>query len=235
MRLNINSLLGFSLSATDGEVGKIEETYFDDRNWAIRYLVVKTSQWLSGRKVLISPLAFNRSKWKGGTFPVNLTKKQILNSPYVDTDRPLSLHHTKSLNEYYLWQPFIDNGFYAPVHCDQQDLIEEPTVNSASTDHIHLRSTRETRGFRIHAKDGEIGFVSGFIVEDESWKIIYLLVIAKSIFGDQKILISVQDIRKIKWNESKIYLDISVKAVEQCRIFDGSTFIGHEMVTTVYI
>ena len=235
MQLSINSLLGFSVYASDGEVGKIEETYFDDRNWMIRYLVVQTGQWLSGRKVLISPLAFDRSKWKGGTFPVNLTKKQILNSPDVDTGRPLSLQHTKSLNEYYRWQPFIDNGFYAPVHCDQPDLTEKPSVNFSSTDNIHLRSTRDTRGFRIYAKDGEVGFVSGFIVEDESWKIIYLLVVAKNIFGDQKILISVQDIMKIKWNESKIYLDISVKAVEQCRTFDGSTFRDHEMITTVFI
>src|ERR1700733_13716046 len=116
MQLNINSLLGFSLSAIDGEVGKVEEIYFDDRNWAIRYLVVKTGQWLSGRKVLISPLAFDRSQWNGRTFPVNLTINQILNSPDVDTNRPLSLQHTKALNEYYLWQPFMDNGFYAPVH-----------------------------------------------------------------------------------------------------------------------
>jgi hypothetical protein len=114
-------------------------------------------------------------------------------------------------------------------------LTENPSVNSSSAENIHLRSTRDTRGFRIYATDGEVGFVSGFIVDDESWKIIYLLVVAKSIFGDQKILISVQDLRKIKWNESKIYLDISVRAVEQCRTFDGSTVIDHEMVTTVFI
>ena len=235
MQLSINSLLGFSVYASDGEVGKIEETYFDDRNWMIRYLVVQTGQWLSGRKVLISPLAFDRSKWEGGTFPVSLTKKQIMNSPDVNTNGPLSLQHTKSLNEYYLWQPFTDNEFYVPVHGDPPDLTEKPPVNTSSADNIHLRSTRETRGFRIYATDGEIGFVHGFIVEDESWKIIYLLVVAKSIFGDQKILISVQDIRKVKWNESKIYLDISVKAVEQCRIFDGSMVVDHDKVSTVFI
>jgi len=235
MQLNINSLLGFSLSAIDGEVGMVEEIYFDDRNWAIRYLVVKTGQWLSGRKVLISPLAFDRSQWNGRTFPVNLTINQILNSPDGDTNRPLSLQHTKALNEYYLWQPFMDNGFYAPVHCDQPDLTEKPTINCPSAENFHMRSTRDTRGFRIHAKDGEIGFVSGFIVEDESWKIVYLVVIAKSIFGDQKILISVQDICKIKWTESKIYLDISVKAVEQSRTFDGSKIADPEMVCTVFI
>ena len=235
MLFNIHSLLGLSLSATDGEAGKIEEIYFDDRSWEIRYLVVKTGHWLSGRKVLISPLAFDRSPWDGRTFPVNLTKNQILNSPEMDTNRPLSVQDTRSLNEYYRWQQFIDNGFYAPMHCDQPDLTEKPSIHCPSADNFHLRSTRETRGFRIHAKDGEIGFVSGFIVENESWEIVYLLVVAKSIFGDQKILISVQDIRKIKWTESKIYLDISVKAVEQCRTFDGSRIINPETVSTVYI
>ncbi len=235
MQLNINSLLGFSLSATDGEVGKVEEIYFDDRNWAIRYLVVKTGHWFSGRKVLISPLAFDRSKWDGRTFPVNLTKDQILNSPDIDTDRPLSLQHTRSLNEYYQWQPYMDNGFYAPVHRDTPELTEKPPINCPSADNFHLRSTRETRGFRIHAKDGEIGLVSGFIVNDESWKIVYLVVVAKNTFRDQKILISVQDISKIKWTESKIYLDISVKAVEQSKTFDGSTVIDHEMVSTIFI
>jgi hypothetical protein len=235
MQLNINSLLGSGLSATDGEAGEVDEIYFDDRNWAIRYLVIKTGQWLSGRKVLISPVAFDRSQWNGRTFPVNLTKNQILNSPDMDTDRPLSLQHTKALNEYYDWQPFMDNGFYAPVHCDQPDLTEKPSIHCPSAENFHLRSTRDTRGFRIYAKDGEIGFVSGFIVEDESWKIIYLVVAAKSIFGDQKILISVQDICKIKWTESKIYLDISVKAVEQSRTFDGSKIADPEMVCAVFI
>jgi sporulation protein YlmC with PRC-barrel domain len=235
MQLNTNRLLGFSLSATDGEVGKIEEIYFDDRNWAIRYLVVKTGHWLSGRKVLISPLAFDGSNGNSRTFPVNLTKEQILNSPDINTDGPLSLQHTKSLNEYYSWQPFIDNGFYAPVHCDQPDLIETAPINGPSADNFHLRSTRETRGFHIHATDGEIGFVNDFIVDDKDWKIEYLVVMAKSIFGNQKILISVRDISKIKWAKSNIYLDISVKAVEQSKTFDGSTFSDPETVDADFI
>jgi hypothetical protein len=80
-----------------------------------------------------------------------------------------------------------------------------------------------------------MSYASGFIVEDESWKIVYLLVVAKSIFGNQKILISVRDIMNIKWNESKIYIDISVGTVEQCRTFDGSRVIDHGLVSTVFI
>lgn len=57
MERNINSLIGFSMEALDGEIGKVDELYFDDQTWTIRYLIVETGSWLSGRKVLISPTA----------------------------------------------------------------------------------------------------------------------------------------------------------------------------------
>ena len=53
MKRNINSLIGYHMQATDGKIGKIEDFYLDDETWTIRYLVVKTGNWLSGRKVLI--------------------------------------------------------------------------------------------------------------------------------------------------------------------------------------
>ena len=58
MQINTNKLVGYNLEATDGEIGKVESFYFDDDTWTIRYMVVKTGGWLSGRKVLISPKLF---------------------------------------------------------------------------------------------------------------------------------------------------------------------------------
>jgi uncharacterized protein YrrD len=244
MKRNIYSLLGFSLSAIDGEVGKVEEFYFDDQNWRIRYLIAKTGNWLSGRKVLISPLAVVRSNWKDGSFPVNLTKEQILHSPDIDTDKPVSLQHELSLSEYYLWQPYMDNGFYAPVCCEasnaevfkKQAVINKVSENNDPTDdNLHLRSTRRIKGYRIHATDGEIGHVSDFIVDDESWKLVYLVVAAKSWFGNKKVLISVQDIREIRWAESEVYINISVNAVKQSKTLDRSAFTDAEIVRTLFI
>jgi len=48
-------LYGDKLAASDGEIGQVKDFYFDDQNWVMRYLVVDTGSWLSGRKVLISP------------------------------------------------------------------------------------------------------------------------------------------------------------------------------------
>jgi len=41
MKRRINSLLGYTIKGTDGEIGKVEEFYFDDRSSTIQYVVVK--------------------------------------------------------------------------------------------------------------------------------------------------------------------------------------------------
>ena len=94
MHRNVNSLIGNRMEGTDGEMGKVEEFYFNDQAWIIVYLVVKTGNWLSGRKVLISPYALIKGMDRPNIFPVNLTKEQIKNSPDIDTDQPVSRHRS---------------------------------------------------------------------------------------------------------------------------------------------
>jgi hypothetical protein len=38
----------------------VKDFYFDDKTWAIRYLVADTGNWLTGRQVLLSPYSFGR-------------------------------------------------------------------------------------------------------------------------------------------------------------------------------
>ena len=56
MLTNANHLKGLVIQATDGEIGTVDQFYFDDETWAIRYLTVETGGWLGGRQVLISPI-----------------------------------------------------------------------------------------------------------------------------------------------------------------------------------
>src|SRR5665647_1858845 len=57
MLIKAKSLKGYKLNSKDGEIGKVNEFYFDDKHWAIRYLVAETGNWLTGNQVLISPYA----------------------------------------------------------------------------------------------------------------------------------------------------------------------------------
>ena len=43
MLQNIKQFNGEKLHALDGEIGHVEDFYFDDKNWAVRYIVANTS------------------------------------------------------------------------------------------------------------------------------------------------------------------------------------------------
>ena len=62
MLINAKSLLGYKLDSLDGEVGSVKEFYFDDRHWAVRYLVADTGNWLAERQVLLAMRPATMSK-----------------------------------------------------------------------------------------------------------------------------------------------------------------------------
>ena len=49
MLIKAKTVQGYRLESFDGEIGRVQEFYFDDLHWAIRYLVADTGTWLSGR------------------------------------------------------------------------------------------------------------------------------------------------------------------------------------------
>ena len=93
MLRNVKDLRGYAIRATDGVIGKVDDFYFDDEDWGIRYLVVDTGSWLSGRKVLISPIAVGHAGWMARRLPVALTRAQVEHSPDIDTRKPVSRQH----------------------------------------------------------------------------------------------------------------------------------------------
>lgn len=79
MLTNTTHLKGFVIRATDGELGTVDQFYFDDETWAIRYLTVETVGWLGGRQVLISPISVVHTDWQAKRLDVALTKKHVEN------------------------------------------------------------------------------------------------------------------------------------------------------------
>ncbi len=231
MQRDVKSLIGFTMGATDGEIGKVEEFYFDDETWTIRYLIVKTGGWLSGRKVLISPAALAVPDWKNETFPVNLTKEQIENSPDIDTEKPVSRQHELALYDHYSW-PYsarIGTGFYGGMgmmgmvesHIPLEEIIAAHDTRDYAGD-PHLRSTSEVTGNTLHAADGEIGEVYDFIIDDTTWNIRFLVIDTGTWFPGKKVLISPKWIKDIKWETSSVIVEIPVDMIKNSPEYDAT-------------
>ena len=88
MLRKVKDLCTYRLLATDGEIGKVAEFYFDDASWTIRYLVADAGHWLAKRLALIPPHAIEAPRWSDELFPVRLTRQQIQASPPIELDRP---------------------------------------------------------------------------------------------------------------------------------------------------
>jgi sporulation protein YlmC with PRC-barrel domain len=61
MLRGISDLTRFTIAATDGQLGSVSDLYFDDRSWAVRYLVVDAGRWLPSRRLCVSPISVQRS------------------------------------------------------------------------------------------------------------------------------------------------------------------------------
>jgi sporulation protein YlmC with PRC-barrel domain len=223
MQRNVNDLFGHNLEAIDGVLGTVEDFYFDDATWTIRYLVVKTGGWLTGRTVLISRNALVRHSWESGIFPVDLTKEQVGNSPDVDTVKPVSRQQQEDLAAYYSWNPYWGTGFNpgelwgvipsTPV-LDPNTIVDQQAIKMADGD-THLRSCRNIRSYRIQATDGEIGHVDDFIMDDETWQIAYLVVNTHNLLEGKKVLVGVRHIQAVQWENSRVVVDISVEETDK--------------------
>lgn len=230
MLRNLNSLLGHKIQATDGELGKVDEFYFDDMTWYIRYMVAETGGWLSGRKVLISTAALRAPDWKSKTFPVALTRKKVLKSPDIDTRKTVTRQHELELHKHYAWPLYWGEGFYAGGMSG--GLLFPPTreegenrpdaADSEAREETHLQSTRAVTGYRIHAADGAIGHVTDYIIDDGKWNILYLVADTGTWLPGRKVLVSPHWIECVDWETSEVFVDLTRDAIRKSPEFDPS-------------
>ncbi len=194
----ITHLQGYMLRAMDGEIGKVDQFYFDDETWTIRYLVVNTGSWLAGRLVLISPIAVGQTDWESQQLEVVLTKKQIEGSPDITMHKPVFRQHEAAFLGYYgypmYWGgPYLWGSMSYPAGlATLGSVAAEASACRADTESTdsHLRSTKEVTGYYIEATDGGIGHVENFIVDLHTWAIQYLAVNTRNWWSGEKVLIS---------------------------------------------
>lgn len=231
-------LSGSKLHARDGDIGHLKDFYFDDQFWTIRYLVADTGNWLPERKVLLSPFAvaaIHTSPHKA--LDLNLTRKQIEDSPPIETHMPVSRQFEARYHQYYGW-PYYWPGplLWGPVEAPGPVLpsiapVEpHPRLPNHDAD-AHLRSAGEIAGFygyQVQALDQGFGRVEQFIFDDQSWTIRYLVADTHAWLPGKRVLLAPQWIAWISWSEARVYVDFDAETVRRAPEYDPSAEITSE-------
>jgi sporulation protein YlmC with PRC-barrel domain len=217
---SIKQLYGSKLRALDGEIGHVKDFYFDDQKWGVRYVVVDTGSWLSGRLVLISPHAFGNFHEYRHSPIVDLTRKQIENSPPIETHKPVSRQYEAEYYRYYGYPSYWNGielwggaGFPVVPPPNLMPGGKESRFGSLDSEDPHLRSTKELAAYYIQASDGEIGHVTDFMIDDTSWEIRHLIVETGHWFAGKEIAISPAHIDRISYEESKVFVTMTKQSI----------------------
>jgi hypothetical protein len=231
MLRSMKQTIGYRIQATDGELGKTVDYYFQDDTWRIRYLVVRAGTWLSGRQVLISPQSVGVPDWVRGALPVSLTMKQVQDSPGIDTDQPVSRLQEARLARYYNWVPYWElPGIMMPV--PSQPPPDES--KEAAADQGHLRSLREVAGYRLHAIDGELGHLADCVAQTDIWAIRYLVVDLSRWHAGRNVLLSPAWVTAVEWGQKRLHVDLSVEQIRGSLPFDPSAPVNREYEMRLY-
>jgi len=238
----MKTLEDYSIHAVDGEIGSVEDFYFDDERWVVRYLVANTGGWLSGRLVLISPISVEKVNWVDRMVHVNLTKEQVERSPDIDLRKPVSRQEETRLHAYYTWPVYWGGigmwggGMYPAALATEtidEDVRRRLEEQKPDRD-THLRSAREVTGYHIQTRDDGIGHLEDFAVEDGTWALRYFIVDTRNWLPGKKVILSVRWIEKVVWEEAKVHVDLTKEGVKNAPEFNPHSPIERTYETRLH-
>ena len=224
MLRSIKQLYGDKLGASDGEIGQVKDFYFDEQNWAIRYLVADTGSWLPGRQVLISPHSLGCLDQAEKVLRVNLTRKQIEDSPSIESHKPVSRQYEEEYYRYYGW-PYYWQGdaLWGLSGFPILELPAKPLLGEPATAHgpqperadAHLLSTQAVNGYHLRTAEGMIGHLCDFMMDAQSWAIGQLVIKTGHRLSGKEVLIPTKNVERISYDESTVFVNLTGNDVEQ--------------------
>ena len=234
---SLTALTSATVGATDGPIGTVSSALFDDKSWAIRYLVVNTGTWLSGRKVLLSPYAV-MTPWSGDrSISVALTQQQVRSSPDIDTHQPVTRQHEREHLRHYEYPEYWEGGgLWAaaayPVWRTHVPSTTETEVENAAREQefraedIHLQSSETVTGYDIQAAEESMGHVKDFIFDEASWAIRYLVIDTRNWWlGGKLVLVARHWIDRIDWAARIVRIKLTREQVMNSPAYDDATTI----------
>ena len=220
-----HKIRGAPVFASDGEIGAVEDFFFEEERWTVRYLLVDTGRWLSGKRVMVSPMSVV-VPWNRGGVRVTLTRDQVWQSPQVESHAFSRTTETELLKYYgypiYWGAGGVWGAFENPGALVAQTVPPAPPTGPlVNLEEQHLRSTHLSTGYHLHATDGEIGHVDDFVVGEESWRIRYLLVDTSNWIGGRSVVVLTETVTRIDKERGLLHVDATRDQIRNSGAFDS--------------
>ncbi|MEO9229452.1 MAG: PRC-barrel domain-containing protein [Devosia sp.] len=232
---NASAINNYPVEASDGPIGIVSDFLFDDTHWMVRWLVVDTGRWLPGRKVILPPSALGHPDPAKGTFSVKLTQRQVEDSPSIGAGEPVSRGHEAGAVEHYGLSPYWSAGYLDSYRAQWGSTPfpvsgnEEQARRIADAEHDRynpaLRSFALLHGYHVESRDGDLGHVHDFLVDDAIWDIRFLVIDTRNWWPGKKVLISPKSVLEIDWQGKMVTVDVDRQKVKDSPAYDPTVVV----------
>jgi uncharacterized protein YrrD len=221
---SFKALQDYKVAASDGDIGSVDDLFFDEDTSVVRWIVIDTGGWLSGRKVLMSPAAFGPAEHASHSLPTSHSREQVEKSPDVASHRPVSRHAEQAIHDYYSWEPYWHSS--APVFAypwggpalagrglepeSGLDPVErEVEARQREGEDPHLRSAKEVLGYYVHAADGDIGHIDDLLYDEDSMQLRFVVVDTRNWLPGRKVLVAIEWFHDVNFADESITTDLT--------------------------
>ncbi len=241
---SLYNLFDDTVEAEDGAIGDVLDFYIDDFNWQVRYIVVEPEDDLTSLPaVLLSTVSLGKPDDDNAAIPTNLNRDVVKDSPEIDLEGNLTREQEIELHNYYgwpfYWGPTTVSGVGPGNLLAAYPLIEskeqaEENPDAELKDNPHLHSAQRIIDFRIHARDGEIGHIQDFLIEDDKWNILYLVADTGGLLQGRQVLLSPNWIEQVDWEAGEVDIDLARDTIEKSPEYDPNVPLDREFETRLY-
>lgn len=217
MKLHLKQLYGRPLEATDGLAGHVRDFCFDDRDWAVRYVVLDTGTWLPGRQAMLSPHVVELFAHTRTPLRTSLTRQQLQESPPIAAHTPISRRDEEAYYRHFGWPRYWpgDGRRGVPASPSRHNAPPIPPSETAAS-HPHgrspagtrLHSTQGTAGYHIRERGDKIGQICDFAMDPRDWTIGELLATSGHWLSGREFLIATNHVHRICVEQSTLFVTL---------------------------
>ncbi len=210
MLIRFSEIKRARLRAADQSIGTVRDLLIENRPWLVRYLVVDLDNTLPTRKVLISPAAIQGFDIASRMFTTALPSRQVIESPPLEADQPISRQYERALVDYYGW-PIYWLGRRVCGSPQAMKRMAGPEATACVNDEKQdcLRSANEVCGYRIENREGAAGFMKDLVINLNAWIVEYVTADPSSWLPKESSLFSVNRIQRVDWTNRSVHIELS--------------------------
>lgn len=227
MLRSLKELIGYDVSASDGEVGRVHDFLFDGASRQIRYLVVETGMWPHHHYHLVAPVALGRPHWPLRELAIRVTREQVRASPEWQPETPLSRQQESRLHRYYEWLPY----WLSHAFTGRPEAAPPP---AAETTEPRLESAARWLGCRIQATDSDFGHATDFVIDDEHWQITKLVIDTEYWWPQWSVMVDLPSIVRAAPEQQQLFVSLSRDEIRKAPEYDATATVNHRQEMVLY-